>query len=531
MKSLDQQANDLSPIDEAADLTMNRVDAPKLESPARSSYQQILSSSSITGGAQITTMMIGLVRNKLVAIMIGPTGIGLIAIYQSITNLVSVIAGLGIQTSGVRDVARCHGFQDWEGVAKAISVLRRVCWFTGTIGMLLMILLAPWISQISFGNQDHAWAIALLGLTILFGNIAGGQSAYIRGTRRIGDLARINIWGAIVGSFIALGFYGWLGLQGVVPATIALSLSGLVISTYFARRIVLPPVQTSWDETWKQSIGLMRFGVAIMVNGVLVAGVAYITKMMVLGNFGLEGAGLYVAAFSLSGMFAQFILAAMGADFYPRLTAEANNHPRMTQLINEQTEIGLLLAFPGLLATLVFAPLVISLFYTSHFAAAADLLKWFVLGCIGRVISWPMGFSILAKGQARLFIIVELITNAFHLGLIWIGLNTLGLHGVAIAFAVLYFLHVFGMLLFNRFTIGFVWSRGVWFELAWMIPTAIMTFTVLHFVDMNLALIVGSLICVASTVVCIRSLARRLDPQHKINRWIARFAFWATPST
>ena len=71
-----------------------------------------------------------------------------------------------------------------------------------------------------------------------------------------------------------------------------------------------------------------------------------------------------------------FILQAMAADFYPRLTSSAGDNTACNRLVNEQTLVGLLLAGPGVLATLTFAPLVISLFYTAKFGAAVGILRW-----------------------------------------------------------------------------------------------------------------------------------------------------------
>ena len=58
----------------------------------------------------------------------------------------------------------------------------------------------------------------------------------------------------------------------------------------------------------------------------------------------------------------------MGADFYPRLTAIANRNEDCNRLVNEQAEIGLLMAGPGILATLTLAPIVITVFYRGDFA-------------------------------------------------------------------------------------------------------------------------------------------------------------------
>ncbi len=45
------------------------------------------------------------------------------------------------------------------------------------------------------------------------------------------------------------------------------------------------------------------------------------------------------------------VLQAMGADFYPRLAGVANNDPECNRLTNEQAQVSMLLAAPGVSAT------------------------------------------------------------------------------------------------------------------------------------------------------------------------------------
>ena len=73
--------------------------------------------------------------------------------------------------------------------------------------------------------------------------------------------------------------------------------------------------------------------------------------------------------------------------------------------------MGLLLAAPGVIATLTFAPLVIWLFYSSAFAPAVEILRWICLGMMLRVASWPMAFVLVAKGERKLYFWTELLSN------------------------------------------------------------------------------------------------------------------------
>src|SRR5260370_11437708 len=108
---------------------------------------------------------------------------------------------------------------------------------------------------------------------------------------------------------------------------------------------------------------------------------------------------------------------AMGADFYPLLTANARNNVACSRLVNEQARVGLLLAGPGIIATLTLAPIVLALFYSSKFGGAVEILRWICLGVALRVITWPMGYIIVAKGEQGIFFWSELAWTVVHVSL------------------------------------------------------------------------------------------------------------------
>ena len=193
--------------------------APTVASSARkpSSYGQILKSSSIAGGAQAINLALGMVRTKLMALLLGPTGVGLIGLYDTVVGFMGTLTGLGISASAVRQVAEAHGGGDAQSMGRTIRVLRRVCWCTGLFGVILTWSLAQPLSRWTFGNTERAIPITILGVTLLLTAISNGQSAVLRGVRRIGDLARMQVFSALAGLVISVGLYAWLGERGIVP--------------------------------------------------------------------------------------------------------------------------------------------------------------------------------------------------------------------------------------------------------------------------------------------------------------------------
>lgn len=59
----------------------------------------------LIGGAQAVNILISLLRMKLLALMVGPIGVGLLAIYSNLQSTVGTLAGLGLGNSGVREIA------------------------------------------------------------------------------------------------------------------------------------------------------------------------------------------------------------------------------------------------------------------------------------------------------------------------------------------------------------------------------------------------------------------------------------------
>lgn len=66
------------------------------------SYRRILGTTLIMGGTSVVNTLIGMVRTKVLALMLGPSGLGLVGIYGTITGLFGTVTGMGIGESGVR---------------------------------------------------------------------------------------------------------------------------------------------------------------------------------------------------------------------------------------------------------------------------------------------------------------------------------------------------------------------------------------------------------------------------------------------
>jgi len=482
----------------------------------KTSYAQIIRSTSIMGGVAIISLLLSMIRIKFAAVLLGTTGIGLLTSLTALQGIIGTVAGLGVQSSAVREVAVATGKSDCQAVGRTVLTLRRICWLTGTLGLVATILLSPFLSQVTFDNQDYVFEIALIGLAILFGIISGGQVALIQGTRRIGDLALINIYGAAMGTAVSIGMYLVFGLHGVVPALIAVGASQLAFSWYFARQVPVTEVILSFGETFREAKGMFRLGSAFMWYGIMYNAVGFITITLITQHANLQAVGLFGAASALSGIFINFVLNSMGSDFYPRLSGAASDNVAMCRMINEQTEIALLLSLPGLIMMLALGPYIIQVFYAEEFITAVGLLQWFVLGSLWRLLSWPLHFVSLALGKSWWYLLVETSISITHIGLIVLGLYLFDLEGVSIAFYTVNIIYVIGLLFTARYLIRFKWSIDVIKYTLVSVLLLSLAFLVCRVLQAWQASIVGLLLSLFASIICLRGISTCLGAHHKV---------------
>lgn len=471
------------------------------------SYEQILKSSALIGGSSVLNVGLAVVRTKAIAMILGQAGVGLFSLYGSINDLTRSIAGMGVNSSGVRQIAASVGTGDAQRIARTVTVLRRIAFCSGALGALLLVALSKPVSWLTFKDYRHTGSVALLALAVFFGDISQGQAALVQGMRRIADMARMSVLGAFYGALFSIPIVYFFREDGVVPAIVCVSGMAILTSWWYARKIKVERVSLTMQQAREEISGLLKLGSVFMISGLMPLGAAYLVNIMVVRRFDLAALGCYQAAWVLGGQYVGFITQAMGADFYPRLTAAANDHKECNRLVNEQVEVGLLMAGPGVLATLTFAPLVIHLFYSVQFvASASEILRWICLGMLMRVASWPMGFVLLAKAERKLFFVTELFSNLLFVALVWVGMRLFNLNGTGIAFFGLYVVYWAGIYLVVRRLIGFRWSSANRQLALVFLPLVAGIFISQYFLPRPAVMVLGVLLTVLTGIYSVKIL-------------------------
>jgi antigen flippase len=491
-------------------------------------YGQILKSTAVVGGSSMINIVIGIVRTKSVALLLGPAGFGLSGLFLSIANLTQNIAGMGLNSSGVRQIALAVGSEDSNRVARTVTVLRWTSILLGLLGGVLLLIFSQKISVLTFGTEKYAGSVAILSIAVFLNLVWAGQGALIQGMRRISDLAKVAVISALLGTLITIPMVYWFRERGIVPSLVATGAAALVTSSFYSRKVPITRVTMTLPELWGEAATLLNLGFAFMVAELLTLGTSYLIRIMLVQKLGLAATGLYQCAWTLGGLYIGLVLQAMGADFYPRLTSSANDNPGCNRLVNEQAHVNLLLAGPGVIATLTLAPLVIAVFYAANFSAAVGTLRWICLGVMMRVISWPTGFIMVAKAERGLFLGSDFAWAVVQLGLAWPCVSYFGLAGAGIAFCGSYLFQALLNYLIVRRISGFRWSGANQRTGLLYLAMVAATFCAFYVLPRSFAVGTGLLMTMTGTAYSIRVLVGLVSPEsipHPVRQVLARCGF------
>lgn len=405
-------------------------------------YKKSLKATALFGGVKIYSILISIIQNKFVAIWLGTEGMGISGLLSQTTGMITTLTNFGLGGSAVRDVAAADATNDKYEISRTVIVLRRLVWITGLLGTLVTAVLSPWLSKLVFGNDKFTTAFLLLSITLLLNQISSGQNVLMQGLRKYNYLAKSNVLGQTIGLLITVPLYFIWRIDAIVPVMIMSSVTSLLLSFFFSRKIPIEDIKVDKLTTVNRGKDMAKLGLAMSFSGIITMLLAYILRIFISNKGGIDEVGLYTAGFAIAETYVGLIFSAMATDYYPRLCAVVKNKIKIKNLVSDQAMIGILLLFPILIAFIILSPLVIKVLLSSRFLSLIFFLKTVMLGMLFRMCSWSLDYVIIANKDSKLLIFSSIIFGGFMLIINLILYYFWGIDGLALAYVFKYICHL-----------------------------------------------------------------------------------------
>lgn len=402
---------------------------------AGNSYHHILKYTSIFGSVQGLNIVAGLVRNKIIAILLGPSGMGLISLLNTWQGFVCQVTNLGISFGAVPRLSELYDEGNDAKLLHRIMVIRTWSVLTAIIGFVFCIIASPFISQMIDSNPNHIFYLVLIAPSVAILAITGGETAVLKATRRLGALAKVQMVAAIASVLVSLPFYYILGIGGIVPVMIVMAFITMVVTIFYSYRQY--PFRISLSrQVLTDGRSMIQLGVAFVVAAIIGSLAELLIRLFLNYHNQMGEVGLYNAAYTLTISYAALVLASLETDYFPRLSASAHDLQTAQMIVNRQMEVLFLLLAPMLTALMVFLPWLVPLLYTEQFLSIVPMAQIMVIAMYFKALSVPVCFMPLAFQESRFYLLLEISYWLYFLMFFFICYELWGLRGVGIAWVI-----------------------------------------------------------------------------------------------
>ena len=373
-----------------------------------------------------------LVLNKILAVLVGPSGYGIIGQLQNAVTAITAIASAGVGTGVTKYTAEyCTEPQKQRQVWMTATFLGLVC---SLIVGIFIVVFRDELALFLLKDRNYSNVFIWLAFCLILYVLNVFLLAVLNGLKEIGLFIAANI----INSFIALAMTGLLAwLYGLHGALVALAINQSLVC--FATVIML--ISRPWFRL-KNFIGwpnrnivykLSHFTVMAITTSVLGPFTQVLVRNILINKVGIDASGYWEAMTRISNIYLTIISTTLTVYLIPKLSELRDSKEHKYEITNA---LKIIIPATACMALLVYAfrNYIVELLFSPDFIAMEVLFGWQMLGDVVRSISWIFSFYLLSQSATRKFIIAETLASTFYVATSFLAISLYGLIGSAMAY-------------------------------------------------------------------------------------------------
>jgi PST family polysaccharide transporter len=442
----------------------------------------MLKSTSLLGGSKAITIVVSILRNKVFALMLGPSGIGLLGTITTSVDLVRVFFLFGIDAATVKKIAQCKC--DMVAASRVYKTSLRIGILLGLASTIIFFLSSFYLSDQLLNDASKYWWFIAGGSSLLLTPALSIQIAFLQGINKVREIALCQIITSISASILNILLVIAFGILGAALSISVFTVMSYVIHRIFVQKFLVDVTGDLWKTFFENLKNTIRSGSAFAINGIWLAlsnwlNIFFLNQTSRSGQSAFE-IGLLSAATIFGNYYLNILISAIAADFYPRLIQAADKKEKFNSLLDHQIRLCMALGIPVIAIAIITAPLMLEFFYSKEFVGAQSVMRLLLVGMSVRFVVFPLTFALSAYGNSKEIATNELLMGGITIGLSWIFISNFGLIGIGVASVCSNSIILSGLIIYNylkkvrikRSTLGIVYA-----SMAFMIAS---TFLILN---------------------------------------------------
>ncbi len=471
-------------------------------------YSHVLKYTGLFGGVQGLNILVGIIRNKLVALILGPAGMGLISLFNSTINLISNATNLGISMSAVKNISEAYDNGDQSTMRRIVRMVRSWSLLTALFGVFLCIVLSPLLNKWTFGWGDHTLHFVLLSPIVGIMAVTGGEMAVLKGVRRLKNLAVISVCNVAAALLTSVPLYYFFGEAAIVPSLLIMALTQMLLTIGYSYKVF--PLSLSFERTHlDEGMSMVRLGIAFVIAGILGSGAEFVIRSFLNYTSSLETVGLYSTGYMMTMTYAGMVFSAMETDYFPRLSASHTLATTSSTIVNRQIEVSFLLISPLLVFFTIALPILTPLLYSGKFTPVIGMMQVTVFAMYFRAIKLPMAYLPLAKGDSGSYLLLEAIYDVLIVIAVILAFPRWGLLGCGVAITSVGIIDFLVILFYTRMKYGYHISCRVRIYAMMQLPFGVLAYLVTFIRNPWAYWSIGLCLGFASLMVSVQILRRK----------------------
>ena len=263
------------------------------------------------------------------------------------------------------------------------------------------------LSEWAFSSGEYTIEFLLLAPIVAMAAIAGGETAILKATRRLKQLAQISVLGVVGSLIVSVPLYMKWGNDGIIPSLILIGIVQLLLAVVYSYRIYPLKLRFSKNDIL-EGRGMINVGIAFMLAGILNSGADFFVRTY-LGDISMSLAGFYNVGYMITVSYAGIVFAAMETDYFPHLSGVSNDTRKMNGAVNRQIEVSTIMISPLLVILMISLPILIPLLFSKQFIPVIGMTQLAIIAIQFRTLNLPVSYIMLAKGDSKSFLFNEFI--------------------------------------------------------------------------------------------------------------------------